>query len=202
MVGRIILTALAVLLLLIAIILILPIRLELYIKDSKAVFKVKLLFVNVFASDKERKPKKQSSTSKNKKVKKKSSFSDTLNSAKKVLEALKKAEKGLKMLFLKFKIQRIKLFCVCGGEDAAETAMRYGMLCSVIYGIGGYLNSFKSFPASKLKTLVQCDFTKENSEYEFELCASISVFWALLTGSRIVFSSLNTITEVVNNDKQ
>lgn len=203
---QITLTVIAVLALLIFALLMLPIRLSLTVSGEKAVFTVKLWLFSVFSTDRpkkrKKKKKKADSEKKVKKEKKKRSFSETLELIEKLKDALEKSAYGLKLLFSRFKIDKIRIEAVCAGEDAADTAMKYGILCGALYGVSGYLKTLDRFSKSKITANVACDFTKDKSKFEFELAASIKVHWATRHLLKIIFSSMNTITEVINSDKQ
>lgn len=203
---QITLIVIAALLLSVFVLLMLPIRLFLTVTDKKAVFAVKLWVFSVFSTDKpkkeKKKKKKNDSEKKVKKEKKKKSFSEILELIGKLKEALEKSASGLKLLFSRFKIDKIRIEAVCAGEDAADTAMKYGILCSALYGVSGYLKTLDRLSKSKISANVMCDFVKEKSEFEFELVASIKVHWATKHLLKIIFSSMNTITEVMNNDRQ
>ncbi len=203
---QITLIILAVITLLIFALIMLPIRLFLLVANGKAVFKVKLLLFTVFSTDapkkKKGRKKKTSDTQKPKKEKKKRSIGETLELVGKLKDALEKSAEGLKLLFSRFKIEKIRIDTVCAGEDAADTAMKYGILCSALYGVSGYLKSLDRFSKTKTDVDVICDFTKNKSEFNFELAASIKVIWATTHLLKIIFSSMNTITEVINSDKQ
>lgn len=203
---QITLIILAVTALLIFIFLMLPIRLSLIVANDKAIFGIKLWIFRLFSTDKpkkEKKKRKKSSKSESKKKeKKKRSFSDTIELIGKLKDALERSSEGIKLLFSRFKIDKIRIDAVCAGEDAADTAMKYGILSGALYGVSGYLKTLDRLSRSKININVECDFTKEKSEFEFELAASIKVHWATRHLLKIIFSSMNTITEVINSDKQ
>ena len=199
---QIILIILAVILLLIFTFLMLPIRLKLTVTEKSAVFGVKLWLFDVFSTDKPKKSKeKNGGESKPKKEKKKRTFSEILELIEKIKDALERSAKGLKLLFSRFKIEKISIDAICAGEDAADAAMKYGVLCSALYGISGYLSSLDKLSKSKINVNASCDFMKADSEFRLELVASIRVIWATVHLLKIIFSSMNTITEVINNDK-
>lgn len=203
---QITLIILAVVFLIIFTLLMLPIRLCLLIANGKAVFRIKLWLFTFFSTDKPKKEKKEkkkpSGTDKPKREKKKRSFSEILELVGKLKEALEKSAEGLKLLFSRFKIDIIRIDAVCAGDDAADTAMKYGIICSALYGLSGYLKTLDRLSRSKIDVNVACDFLKDKSEFEFELAASIKVHWATRHLLKIIFSSMNTITEVINSDKQ
>ena len=203
---QITLIIIAALVLLILLLLMLPIRLYLKASSRGAVFGVKLWFIPVFSTDgpkKKRKSKKKAqSGEKPKKEKKKRRFSEILELIEKLKGALEKAAPGLKLLFGKFKINKIHINAICAGEDAADTAMKYGILCSALYGVSGYINSLDKLSKTKTDVNVACDFTRSESDFELELVASIRVFWATKSLLKIIFASMNTITEVMNSGKQ
>lgn len=172
---QIILIILAVILLLIFIILMLPVRLILKLSNKQAFFCIKLWFYTAYTT---KKPKKRN-----------------------LQEVLEKALVLLKILLPKFKIDKIRLGVVCASEDAANTAMSYGILCSTLYGVGEYLKSLDKFSKTKIGVNVDCDFMKEQSEFDFELVASIRVIFALTSLFKEILLTMNTITEDTNSDK-
>ena len=64
-------------------------------------------------------------------------------------------------LFKKVRVHRFHVLAVCGGSDAADVAMEYGLVCASIYPLVGYIET--NFDTKQNATDVQigCDFENE-----------------------------------------
>ena len=63
-------------------------------------------------------------------------------------------------LLKRMRIKRFRLIAVCAGEDAADTAIEYGVLCSAVYPLLGYIETnVKSMKNTDVR--IGCDFENE-----------------------------------------
>lgn len=76
----------------------------------------------------------------------------------------------LKRVYLK----KLRIVAVCGGGDAADAAMDYGMVCSTVYPFAGYLESTLKTPKNAIDIRAGCDFDGE-AVFEIEIVAKIRV---------------------------
>ncbi len=86
--------------------------------------------------------------------------------------------------FLKFiKFRNIKVSLSVAGEDAAKTAIDYGMVCSIVYPV---LSLFDSILNVKYKSIdIRSDFEGKKSSFNFELSIKISLIFILIFGYKI-----------------
>lgn len=86
-------------------------------------------------------------------------------------------------LLRKMRVKRFKIIAVCAGEDAADTAMEYGTLCSAVYPLLGYIDTnVKSMKGADIR--IGCDFENE-AYFEADIYIKlrvIHVIGALLKG--------------------
>jgi len=104
----------------------------------------------------------------------KQGFADTIGDTISVVTNIIKQIAGL---FKHIKIKKLFLNCICGGEDAAQTAMDYGVACAAIYPLSGYLHSIIKVNSRKEHISVKCDFNREETKFEFETLLSVQVIF-------------------------
>ena len=83
----------------------------------------------------------------------------------------------VKYLFSKIRVDRLYTMIICGG-DGAEAAIDYGIVCSAIYPLAGYLDASLNMKNNAQNIQVYCDFENE-SKIEFELILSIRIMYLL-----------------------
>lgn len=93
-----------------------------------------------------------------KKEKKKSGITPDI-----IMRIFGKAKPHIKRLFKKIRISGVYTDITVGGEDAAKTAISYGIHCAAVDGLAGFLNSTVSFKAEKIT--IRADFDLEKTEY-------------------------------------
>lgn len=106
----------------------------------------------------------------------KQGFADTIGDTVSVIINIIKQIAGL---FKHIKIKKLFINCICGGEDAAQAAMDYGIACAAIYPISGYLHSIVKINSRKEDINVQCDFNREDSFFEFDTLLSVQVIFII-----------------------
>jgi len=91
----------------------------------------------------------------------------------------------VKWLLKRVKLKKLRILAVCGGGDAAESAMEYGTVCAVLYPLAGFIRGNTNAREKDIDVRVGCDFTGE-PVFEFELCTAIRIIHivrALLWGA-------------------
>ena len=91
----------------------------------------------------------------------------------------------VKWLLKRVKLEKLRILAVCGGGDAAESAMEYGTVCAVLYPLAGFIRGSTNAREKDIDVRVGCDFTGE-PVFEFELCTAIRIIHivrALLWGA-------------------
>ena len=61
----------------------------------------------------------------------------------------------------KIKAKQLKLDIICGGSDAADAAIEYGVVCSAVYPFIGYLETNFKGAEKALDVNIGCDFENE-----------------------------------------
>ena len=98
----------------------------------------------------------------------------------KSIEITKFLMKQLGKLLSKVKLKRLHIEYVCVGEDAADTAVKYGVLSALVYPFVALLESSMNSKKNKLSVNLNCDFDKKESCYEFLCIVKLRIIYALI----------------------
>lgn len=98
----------------------------------------------------------------------------------KSIEITKFLMKQLGKLLSKVKLKRLHIEYVCVGEDAADTAVKYGVLSALVYPFVALLESSMNSKKNKLSVNLNCDFDKKESYYEFLCIVKLRIIYALI----------------------
>ncbi len=173
---------------LIAVILLLPVGVNLNYSDEFD-FKVKVAFITVpLAKEKEKKPKLNKENPKEQtvrsgkenknffmKLKEKKGFAGAI---KEIFSLIKDALTPLK-LFLRFvRLRNVKLSVSVVGEDAAKTAIDYGVVCSAVYPTLSFLDTFSNIQYKSVD--VKADFEAKKSKLSFSMKMRTNVIFILI----------------------
>lgn len=93
-----------------------------------------------------------------------------------VAENLKTLVSQLRKLLSKCVVKRLKLRIVCAGEDPAETAMEYGAVSSVVYGLVGYLTATCRLKEKAADIQIGCDYNSSQWEFSYDIILAVRVF--------------------------
>lgn len=96
------------------------------------------------------------------------------------------------------KIKKIKLNLKVASNDAASTAIDYGKVCSAVYPVLAYLDTFKAVYFKEIN--LSSDFTSQKSEFDFSLQANIPIIYLFLVALKVVVDYKKFIEE--NNDER
>ncbi len=154
--------------------------------EGKLDLKAKILFFTVYDANK--KPKKNAKEDKEepKEKKKPSKISayfqrlfgiDTLADAANIKEnaetqgiseSVNKVVSVFSLLFgqivwllRKIRVQKFRVLAICGGADAADAAMEYGLVCAAIYPLVGYVETNLNTKTNATDIQIGCDFENE-----------------------------------------
>lgn len=105
----------------------------------------------------------------------------------------------LKYILKKLIVSRFKLNISVSGEDAAQTALLYGGVCSVLYPVVGFWESFITFKEDDMK--IRCDYEKEKSELHLFIEAKIKAFYLLKAGFKLIPVIKAVLREVEENEQ-
>ncbi len=75
-------------------------------------------------------------------------------------------------LLKRFKLHHLRFSAVCGGGDAADAAMDYGLVCSTVYPFAGYLDATLKTKKNAQDIRIYCDFENDSS-FEFYIYLSV-----------------------------
>ncbi len=99
-------------------------------------------------------------------------------------------------LLKKFTIKKLRVFVVCGGSDAADTAMQYGLVCAAVYPMVGYLDTNLKTEKDAQDIGVYCDFDGD-SKLDFEFDVSIRIIHIV----RAIFRNAMANAEHMRNEE-
>ncbi|MDE6726413.1 MAG: DUF2953 domain-containing protein [Oscillospiraceae bacterium] len=125
--------------------------------------------------------------------KKKSKFSLKSLTFDDILALLKQALTGvgkpLKKLFKSIKFSHMSIGIVCGGDDAAKTAIKFGAVNIAVGNVLGLLDSF--FTLKPLDDLnIGVDFQSEKTLYDCYFEVRLTLFAAIAAGFRLIKAAL------------
>ena len=105
----------------------------------------------------------------------------------------------LKYILKKLIVSQFKLNISVSGDDAAQTALLYGGVCSVLYPAVAFLESFITFKEDELKIL--CDYEKDKSELHLFIEAKIRVVYLLIAVFKLIPVIKTILKEVKENEQ-
>ncbi len=198
----IVLYILGALVLLLAIVLLSPLKVEVSFSGD---FWAKVKFFGFTLYPKNKKPKykpKHKKSNTNKPKQKEKNLFEKLVEKRGFKDAIREIFAFLKDVILPFKkflkalkFRKIKVDLVVAGSDACETAINYGTVCSVVYPV---LSLFQTVANAKHKNIdVRSDFEGGKSSFGFSLELKISLLLFLIIGFKI-FKEYNNFC--VRND--
>ena len=176
MVFKIIGIVFAALLLFIALLLVLNVKFLFDFSTEGALnFKIKLLCFTVYDINKPKKKSKKPSRI-GSAIKRMLGFEQIIESqtdeGEKKKESISSKVTGFVTVFMlltdsnlwlakKIKAKQLKLDIICGGSDAADAAIEYGVVCSAVYPFIGYLETNFKGAEKALDVNIGCDFENE-----------------------------------------
>lgn len=98
-------------------------------------------------------------------------FSKTINIIKFILSRLKSVIKHIK-------IKKMNISFVSGGEDSASAAFGYGMACSAVYPITGYIYAVSGNPKN-ININLKCDFDADKPAFLIDAAFKIRIIYLL-----------------------
>lgn len=125
-----------------------------------------------------------------KKLKKKYGFS---RAVKKVFLFFKAYLEDIKKFLHHIRIKNIRLNIVYGTDDAADTAIKYGEICTAVYPVLSLIDTASNIEFSRIN--IQSDFEKESKEFDFSLKIRLQVFFLLISAFRLYSLYKNFLNE-------
>lgn len=102
-----------------------------------------------------------------------------------------RASPHVKRIFRKIRFYNVVIDITTGGDDAAKTAISYGVHCSAVYGLVAFLNSVICFKADRIS--VRADFALEKSEYYAKATVKLRLSTLLHSGIWGFFAVLSEL---------
>lgn len=181
---------LAVLLLLIALVLLLPVSVDIGYKEDFFV-KVKFAKIKVFPiSEKEQKQKKDKPKPHTKKenqfktsfqkLKEKYGFSGAVNE---IFAFLYNCLKHFGSFLKTVKFRKVKLNLVISESDAFKTAIKYGEVCGFVYPVLSYLESKANIKYKQID--IKSDFNAPKGEFDFSLTVNLQIIFLIITAFKV-----------------
>lgn len=112
----------------------------------------------------------------------------------KTIDIVKFLIKQLGNLIKRVKVKKLNIEYICAGDDAANTAVNYGLLCAFVYPFVTYIKETTNSKNSQLSVNLNCDFDLNEPYFEFYFQVKLRVIYAL-----IVF--LKTISYITKENK-
>lgn len=175
---------LAVIVLLIVFLLMLSVKVVFtFTTEGKLVIKVKVLFFTIYDANKTKDKKEHNKEKKSKKpsrisayfqrlfgidtlteaanVKKNAETKGVYDSVNKVATVFSLLLGQIAWLLGKIRIKRFHILAICGGGDAADAAMEYGLVCAAVYPLVGYVETNLNTKRNASDIQIGCDFENE-----------------------------------------
>lgn len=193
MVWKIIGILLAAVILLVAALLLLPVRIRFSAGLGKPTLtQVKLLFFtfDLGGSDGKKKRKKQDEPTEKKEKKEKKSLSHVVETVEQTVQLIRLSLDRVVWLLGRFKVKRLYVRAVCAGDDAADTAMEYGLVCAALYPLIGFLEANMRIDPRVRRLEIGCDFDATQPEFETDLFFSLQILQAVRAVMHIIFEKI------------
>lgn len=91
----------------------------------------------------------------------------------------------------KLRLDRLHIVAVCSGEDAAESATDYGLVCAAVYPVIGYITASVNSKENAEEVEIGCNFDG-NGYFEFNLTVSVKAIHVI----RAIYNALIDVAEV------
>lgn len=89
----------------------------------------------------------------------------------------------IKFLLRHIKFENVRLNLVYGGTDAADTAIKYGEICTAVYPVLTLLDTASNVKLKKID--VKSDFTEQKTEFDFSLKVKTRIFFLIIAAFRL-----------------
>lgn len=114
------------------------------------------------------------------------------NTVNKVITAVSLIAGEAVWLLKRFKLHKLRFIAVCGGGDAADAAMDYGLVCSLVYPFAGYIDASLKTKKNAQDIRIYCDFENDSS-FDFYIFLSVRIFHII----RALLRNLSSYSEEV-----
>ena len=207
------LIVLGIILLIITALLFLPVNINICFKEDFIV-KIKFFGIKIFDSDSEKKEKKRA---KKQKAEEKAPQKEAKNKAKKVFSKLKekhgfslavkeilaflgKCFSHIKVFLRHIKIERIYLDIIVATDNAAKTAIEYGVVCSAVYPALALIDTLPNIGFKEIN--VKSDFNSGDGKLDFSFDIRLQIFFALISAFKVYREYKNFIIRIEDNERK
>ncbi len=147
--------------------------------------KLRFLFVSLWVYPKEKKAKSSPKKSKSKtKQQPSSSKQGTVEKVRGIFSVLSTLLSSSLRLVDGARVRNLKLTLGITGKDAADAAISYGQVCSVVYPVLGYVDSKMNLINPQVN--IYCDYTAEESVIQGSAVVCVSAYHAVGTALYIL----------------
>lgn len=193
------------LLLLIIAIFLLPVSVFAEYKDDFLV-KVKLAGITLFTTDKqEEKPQTQEALQEKPKEKKEGFFKELekkmgfTGAVREVFGFARDCLLHIKKLLRHIYFKKVCLNITVASEDAAQTAIEYGAVCSAVYPTLALLDSYGNIKFKQIN--VESDFNGKKCDFEFSATATVKILF-LIAAAFGIFSEYKKFNARMSEDER
>lgn len=102
---------------------------------------------------------------------------------KKLMSFLKECLVHIKFVLKHIKFEKIRLSLVYGSGDAADTAIKYGEICTAVYPVLSLLDSASNVKFKKID--IKSDFKEQKTEFSFSASVKTRIFFLLVAAFRL-----------------
>ena len=106
-----------------------------------------------------------------------------IGAVKTILSFIKDAVSHIKKLLKHTKVKKVELNLTVGSKDAAQTAIEYGVACTVVYPFAAFLSSYTDIGFKSIN--VKSDFNSQKSEFNFSAVIRLRVFFLAMGAFRV-----------------
>jgi len=112
---------------------------------------------------------------------------------------IKSVAKPSKNLLKRIRITSLSLQMTVCAEDADETGIRFGQICTGIYALLGHLDQLLTLKVKKVE--IRPDFVSDQAQYDIFFKVKLRLFHILGSGFSMIFNLLAN-TNKMKNEKQ
>ena len=181
---KIFLTVVGILFILILIILLLPVKFIIRNDDeNRFYFRVKFLWFSFGDSKKTKKGAHQKSGIEQLELEslkarvQRDGITETLTVAAKIIKTV---FKRLERVIEHGRVNRFDFIVVCSAKDAAQTAIRYGSCCAIVYPLLGFINSIIKVNPKNRNIDVSCKYGDVSEVLRYNFIISVRIFYLLV----------------------
>lgn len=102
---------------------------------------------------------------------------------KKLLGFFNDALTHIKPFLRHIKVKKVVLNLIISGDDAADTAIKYGQVCTAVYPVLSFFEAVCGVDFKKIN--VKSDFTDGKNEFDFSLLVKLKIYYLLKTAFKV-----------------